>query len=41
MYDTDPVRLVERVIDALDKKYADFQHDGTDSHVSAKRSGRG
>lgn len=41
IYDTDPTRLVAKVIDALDKKYADFQHDGTDSHVSAKRSGRG
>lgn len=41
IYDTDPVRLVDRVIEALDRKYADFQHDGTDGHVSAKRSGRG
>lgn len=41
IYDTDPVRLVDRVIEALDRKYADFQHDGTDDHVSAKRSGRG
>ncbi len=41
IYDTDPGRLVDRVIEALDKKYADFIHDGTDSHVSAKRSGRG
>ncbi len=41
IYDTDPDRLVERVVEALDHKYADFQHDGTDSQVSAKRSGRG
>lgn len=41
IYDTDPARLVERVIEALDRKYADFVHDGTDSQVSAKRSGRG
>jgi uncharacterized protein (TIGR00725 family) len=41
IYDTDPQRLVLRVIEALDKKYADFQHDGTDSQVSAKRAGRG
>lgn len=41
IYDTDPERLVERVIETLDRKYASFQHDGTDSHVSAKRSGRG
>lgn len=41
IFDTDPTRLVKKVIDALDKKYADFTHDGTDSHVSAKRAGRG
>lgn len=41
IYDTDPNRLVTRVIETLDKKYADFVHDGTDSHVSAKRAGRG
>jgi uncharacterized protein (TIGR00725 family) len=41
IYDTDPKRLVGRVIEALDKKYADFQHDGTDSQVSAMRAGRG
>lgn len=41
IYDTDPDRLVEKVIEALDKKYADFIHDGTDSHLSTKRSGNG
>ena len=41
IFDTDPARLVKKVIIALDKKYADFKHDGTDSHVSAKRAGRG
>lgn len=41
IYDTDPKRLVDRVIAALDEKYADFGHDGTDSQVSAKRAGRG
>lgn len=41
IYDTDPARLVQKVIDALDKKYADFEHDGTDSQVSAIRAGRG
>ena len=40
IYDTDPNRLVQKVIDALDAKYADFQHDGTDSQVSAQRAGR-
>lgn len=41
IFDTDPVRLVEKVIALLDKRYADFQHDGTDSQVSARRAGRG
>ena len=41
IYDTDPARLVQLVIAALDKKYADFEHDGTDSQVSAARAGRG
>jgi uncharacterized protein (TIGR00725 family) len=41
IYDTDPQRLVQKIIEALDKKYADFQHDGTDSQVSPKRAGRG
>lgn len=41
IYDTDPARLVQKVIDALDKKYADFEHDGTDAQVSAVRAGRG
>lgn len=39
IYDTDPERLISKVIEALDKKYADFQHDGTDNHVGTKRSG--
>jgi len=41
VYDTDPVRLVQKVIAALDVKYADFVHDGTDSQVSDRRAGRG
>lgn len=41
IFDTDPIRLVQKVVDALDKKYADFTHDGTDSQVSGKRSGLG
>lgn len=41
IYDTDPKRLVQKVIAALDKKYADFNHDGTDSQVSDQRAGRG
>jgi uncharacterized protein (TIGR00725 family) len=41
IFDTDPQRLVKKVIAALDKKYADFEHDGTDSQVSSIRAGRG
>lgn len=41
IYDTDPARLVERIIDTLDKKYADFEHDGTDAQVSLVRAGLG
>lgn len=33
IFDTDPERLVDKVIEALDKKYDDFQHDGTDSQL--------
>lgn len=41
IYDTDPKRLVKKIIEALDKKYADFEHDGSDSHLSPRRAGRG
>lgn len=41
IYDTDPQRLVDAIIMRLDEKYADFEHDGSDSHVSAKRAGQG
>ena len=40
IYDTDPRALVAKVIAALDAKYADFEHDGTDLQVSAQRAGR-
>ena len=33
IYDTDPVRLVRKVVEALDKRNADFKHDGTDLDV--------
>lgn len=33
IYDTDPVRLVGKVIAALDAKYATFKHDGTDNGI--------
>ena len=41
IFDTNPERLIDKVIIALDKKYADFIDDGTDSHLSARRAGRG
>ena len=41
LFDTDPKRLVKLIIDALDKKYADFEHDGTDAQVTRFRSGEG
>jgi uncharacterized protein (TIGR00725 family) len=41
IFDTDPERLVQKVAEALDKKYADFIDDGTDSQISPKRAGRG
>lgn len=34
IYDTNPVRLVDKVIEALCKKYADFKHDGTDHNIN-------
>ena len=34
IYDTDPARLVDQVIKALDAKYADFKHDGTDDNIN-------
>lgn len=36
IYDTDPQRLVAEVVKALDRRYSDFEHDGTDSHVTGK-----
>lgn len=41
IFDTDPRRLVQKVSEQLDKKYADFIHDGTDSQISSQRAGRG
>ena len=38
IYDTDPVRLVDKVIKALDVKYADFKHNGTDSNLNISHS---
>ena len=41
IYDTDPDRLVKKVIEVLDKKYADFHHDGTDKNVKRRLSHKG
>lgn len=41
IFDTDPKRLVAAVVDALDRKYADFEHDGTDTQVKIIRTGEG
>ena len=41
IYDSDPNRLVEKVVAALDVRYDDFLPDPDDSQVSAKRAGRG
>lgn len=34
IYDTDPDRLVQKVIDRLDEKYKDFVHSAEDEHVN-------
>lgn len=41
IFDDNPERLVEKVIAALDEKYADFTDDGTDSQLTARLSGWG
>ncbi len=41
IYDTDPSRLLDKVIAALDFKYRDFEHFDDDRQVSDRRSGRG
>jgi uncharacterized protein (TIGR00725 family) len=41
IFSADPKELVRLVVEALDKKYADFEHDGTDSQVTRVRAGKG
>jgi len=41
IYDTDPARLVSKVVKALDIKYADFTHDGTDNNINHRASENG
>ena len=41
IYDTEPDRLIEKVINALDEKYADFVHDGSDKYLVNRYSKNG
>jgi uncharacterized protein (TIGR00725 family) len=41
IYDTNPERLVKKVIEALEKKYGDFAHDGTDNHINSRQAKNG
>jgi len=41
IYETNPVRLVNKVIKALDIKYADFKHNGTDTNINIARRDEG
>lgn len=41
IFDTKPDRLIEKVIKALDEKYADFEHDGSDSQLGKRYSTNG
>lgn len=41
IYETDPKRLVRKVIKALDEQYSDFHHDGTDGSIAHRRAIRG
>lgn len=36
IYDTNPKRLVTKVIKALDALYSDFKHDGTDNNINMR-----
>lgn len=38
IYDTDPERLVAKIIKVLNEKYADFEHEGGNSHVNKRHS---
>jgi len=34
IYDTNPARLVKKIIKTLDAKYSDFKHNGTDDNIN-------
>lgn len=38
IYDTDPARLVDKVVAALDERYSDFKHNGTDDNINASHT---
>ncbi len=38
IFDTNPARLVSKVVKALDLIYSDFKHDGTDNNINVKYS---
>jgi hypothetical protein len=41
MYDTDPERIVKRVIELLDEEYADFKHEIKSLEKRPKKTARG
>lgn len=41
IYDTDPARLLDKVVAALDEKYKDFESNDDDSHVRNRTEGWG
>ena len=41
IYDTNPTRLVNKVIKALDKKNFNFKHDGTDNNITYRTANKG
>lgn len=41
IFETDPKKLIKKVIAALDAKYADFEHDGTDSYLTKRLADKG
>jgi len=41
IYDTNPARLVSKIIKALDVKYAEFKHDGTDNNINHSHTDMG
>lgn len=41
IYDTNPARLVSKIIKALDVRYADFKHDGTDNNIANRITDNG